>query len=464
MTPSDKLTDKLSSAMDAATLDEHYRTFKDEFAIPTLKSLGISNNEDDSIYLCGNSLGLMPKQTKLAINKELDAWSARGVESHFNHPDGKSTPWVDIDLPLLPLIAPIVGAQHNEVAVMGSLTSNLNALLIHFYKPAGSRTKILFEKGAFPSDYYALLNLVKLFGYDETHLIQVSPRENETYLKTEDILNAIDVHSDELAIVCFPGIQYYTGQLFRIEEITKHTRTRYPEIRIGWDLAHAVGNVPLKLHDWDVDFAAWCSYKYLNAGPGAIAGIFVHERYTKNNSTENFTPRLAGWWGNNDKERFKMLELFDPLQSALSYRQSNPSVIDVVALKSSLEVFAAHGGVGKLREKGIALTNYLESLLISSKYYIPQNGLAEKFGFKILTPLNSEERGSQLSLLFTPHNDKKEENVMEGVFEYLHRFGVICDERRPDVIRLAPMPLYNSFGEVEIAVGYLNEALNELRA
>lgn len=373
------------------------------------------------------------------------------------------TSWVDIDLPLLPLISPIVGGKENEVAIMGSLTSNLNALLIHFYKPNGKRTKIMFEKRAFPSDYYAFLNMVKLFGYDEDHLIQLEPEIGETYIKTENIIKSIDENIDELALVCFPGIQYYTGQYFQIEKITKYIKLKNNDIKVGWDLAHAVGNVPLKLHDWGADFAAWCSYKYLNSGPGAIAGIFVNEKYTKDNSKDNFNPRLAGWWGNNSQERFKMLEEFDPINSALSYRQSNPSVIDVVAVKSSLEVFAKVGGVSKLREKSIVLTQFLQDRLTKSKYYIPQDDTDDKkFGFKILTPLNKEERGCQLSILFQPHFDDRSRNVMERVNAYLHDHAIICDERRPDVIRLAPLPLYNTFTETYYATERLFESLDSI--
>lgn len=448
-------------------LDKQYATHDDLFEVPTFQSLGIAHQDYDSttksIYFCGNSLGLMPKSTRAAINQELDAWGQRGVESHFNHPGGSlATPWVDIDLPLLPLIAPVVGAKESEVAVMGSLTANLNSLLIHFYKPSGTRTKILFEKQAFPSDYYALLNLAKFHGYDELHLIQLSVKLGQTYLKTEDILLAIDEHQDELALVCFPGIQYYTGQLFDIETITKHAKAK--GITVGWDLAHAIGNVPLKLHDWNVDFAAWCSYKYLNSGPGAIAGIFVNEIYTKDNSSGNFAPRLAGWWGNNASDRFKMLEKFDPINSALSYRQSNPSVIDVVAVQSSLELFKLVGGISVLREKSIKLTQETQSLLQSSKYYIDQADQdTSKLGFKILTPLNESERGAQLSLLFQPHYEDKAQNVMERVNQYLHDHAIICDERRPDVIRVAPLPLYNSFTEVYIVVKRIEEAFDIIK-
>ncbi|CAI5757402.1 unnamed protein product [Candida verbasci] len=427
-------------------LDEKYKTYKYEFNIPTFGSLNInSENYDantDAIYLCGNSLGLMPKNTKSAINNELNAWAERAVESHFNHPT--KTNWVDIDLPLIPLLCPLIGAKENEIAIMGSLTNNLNNLLIHFYKPKNKRTKILFEKQAFPSDYYAFVNIVKLFGYDETHLIQVEIPQGQTYLEFEDIQKVFDKYQDEIALVCFPGIQYYTGQFFQIEKITNYIKSKNNEIIVGWDLAHAVGNVPLKLHDWNVDFATWCSYKYLNSGPGAISGIYVSEKFTKDNSKNNYKPRLAGWWGNNPNDRFKMLESFDPINSALSYRQSNPSVIDVVSLQASLEIFNKIG-IDKLREKSIELTNYLESLLKESKHYYKK--------FKILTPENPEERGCQLSIYF---------DEMEKVNEYLRDHAIICDERRPNVIRFAPVPLYNTFTEVYYTVLRINEILDKI--
>lgn len=442
-------------------------TFKEKFQIPTFKSLGIKapaglSDDSPSVYLAGNSLGLMPKATRKALSDELDAWGARGVEGHFNHPgesEGK-TSWVDIDLPLVRPLANLVGATPKEVAAMGTLTSNLNALLVSFYKPQGKKTKIMFEKNAFPSDYYAFLNMVKLHGLDETHLVQLEVAPGQKHLDLADILAAIETHKDELALICFPGIQYYTGQFFNIEEITQAGQKH--GIVVGWDLAHAVGNVPLKLHDWNVDFAVWCSYKYLNSGPGGIAGIFVHERHTKDNSKDRYPPRLAGWWGNNSAERFKMLELFDPINSALSYRQSNPLVIDCVALKTSLDIFEEAGGIEALRKTSFALTGHLRNRLEDSKYYISDSSDSSLLGYKILTPEDEKERGCQLSVHFQPHNDNKESNVMERVNGYLHDHGIICDERRPDVIRIAPTPLYNTLSDVEVVVSRIQEALNSL--
>ncbi len=434
--------------------DDQYPTYRHLFALPTLASLNISSDEHPAVYLCGNSLGLMPLSTPAAIGAELEAWRRRAVEAHFRAADG-ATPWMDIDLPVVPLLAPLVGAQDCEVALTGSLTANLNALLISFYRPAGRKTKILFERHAFPSDYYAFLNLVKLHGLDETHLIHLEPRPGRHCLETADILAAITEHADEVNVVCLPGVQYYTGQWFDIAAITAHAR--HLGITVGWDLAHAVGNVPLELHRWDVDFAAWCLYKYLNAGPGAMAGLFVHQRHTCRNSKSSFAPRLAGWWGNRALERFKMLEEFDPIPLALLYRQLNPSVIDVVSVRLSLEVFAAAGGVAALRQKSVALTRHLETLLRDSPY------CGAALGYQIITPQDPQARGAQLSLLFGPHHDDPARNVMERVFAYLRLHGVICDERRPDVIRIAPAPLYNTFAEVETAVRYIHEALTEIK-
>ncbi|GAA5393782.1 kynureninase [Streptococcus uberis] len=450
----------------ALELDGEYpESLRDEFNIPTFKSMGLSSDDKPVTYLCGNSLGLMPKSTRNSINAELDAWSDCAVESHFKHPEearGK-VPWVSIDLPILPLLAPIVGAQENEVAVMNSLTANLNSLLITFYKPTEKRFKILFEKGSFPSDYYAFYNQCKIHGISEPEnvFIQIEPREGETYIRTQDILDTIEVNQDELALVCLSGVQYYTGQYFDIGRITSFAH-QFPDILVGWDLAHAVGNVPLQLHDWGVDFACWCSYKYLNAGPGGIGGLFVHSKHTKPDPAKESLPRLAGWWGNDPAKRFQMLEVFEPIPGALGFRQSNPSVIDTVALRSSLELFAKFNGINEVRKRSLLLTNYMTELLEASKYYKHPLRI-EKLPcfFTILTPTSTdEEHGAQLSLYFD--SDTGKEDIMPKVFQYLHDHGVIGDARRPNVIRLAPAPLYNTFSDVYIAVNALNEAMDKL--
>lgn len=463
-------TDMLSGLQEleetATHLDSVYPVYNSLFAFPTLKSMGLAekNTELDPQtkvnYLCGNSLGLMPLQTREYVNRELDAWSARGVESHFRNEI--TTDWVDVDLPLVPKLAKLVGANENEVAIMGTLTMDLNSLLISFYNPdvASGRTKILFEKGAFPSDYYALYNLAKLKGLDPSKtLVQLSPEDGEYHLSTEQILQYLDKEGDKVALVCFSGIQYYSGQYFQIKEITAKGHEK--GCIVGWDLAHAAGNADLKLHEWDVDFAAWCSYKYLNSGPGGIGGIFVNEKHSHGDGV-NGKARLAGWWGNDAGSRFQMLEKFNPIESALGFRQSNPSVIDCAALNSSLDIFAKAGGIGELRAKSIELTNFLEKCLKTSRYYksISESnriGNSETH-FIIITPGDPLQRGAQLSLLFKgPTSD-----VMMAVFKYMNERGTICDERRPNVIRLAPTPLYNTFKDCLVCAVLLEEAMSQL--
>lgn len=432
---------------EAAQLESKFPVLlREKFHIPTFASMGIDpHNDNELTYLCGNSLGLMPRETKEAINRELDAWAFRGVEGHFNHPSAIG--WVDIDLPVVPLLASLVGAKESEVAIMNSLTANLNALLVAFYRPKGKKTQILFERGSFPSDYYAFHEQSRLQGLNpQDTLLQLEPRPNEYHLRTEDILKAIYNHRETLALVCLPGIQYYTGQWLNIGEITKHAH-RYG-ITVGWDLAHAVGNVPLKLHDWGVDFACWCSYKYLNSGPGAMGGAFVHETH----STGTSMPRLAGWWGNNRQRRFAMLENFEPIAGALGFRQSNPSVIDVVSVHTSLQLFQKAGGIEILRERSLQLTGFLQRLLQSSKFY------AKPCGFVIITPTGDvNDHGAQLSLLFDTTD-------IDKISQSIRAKGLIADERRPNVIRLAPAPLYNTFQEVYKTFEILQETLTDFAA
>lgn len=453
---------------EAHDLDEKYGNHSELFVFPTFSSMGLkeedlpkSKRQESAVnYLCGNSLGLMPKSTMEAVKNELKAWGLRGVESHFRHPMKEKglTNWVDIDLPVVPYLAKVVGANECEVACMGTLTMNLNSLLFSFYRPTQNRYKILFEKHAFPSDYYAILNQVKLHGYKEDALIQLSPRKGEYSLRTLDILAEIDKEGDSIAVVCFSGIQYYTGQYFDIKGITEAAHRK--GCVVGWDLAHAFGNVDLQLHDWNVDFAAWCSYKYMNSGPGAIGGIFVNERHVKG---KNWRPRPAGWWGNNAGNRFDMIEKFEPTESALSFRQSNPSVIDVVSLLSALKTFDKCGGIDALRRKSRALTSYLEKLLKASKYYRgPENLPTESPFFTIITPSDPDQRGAQLSLLLGPENFDKRGNIMPLVFGYLNKHGVICDDRKPDVIRIAPVPSYNSFSDCYECVKVLTDAFEKI--
>lgn len=460
-----------SSIQTAAKLDEKYKHYRDEFSIPTVRSLGLkaSDSELDKpcIYLCGNSLGLMPKSTKEAVNNELKVWGDRGVVGHFRRDDYDNLePWVSIDKPVVPLLAPILGALESEVALMNTLTGNLHTLMASFYKPdiKTNRVKILFEDHAFPSDIYAFQSQAELHGLDFSEvLVPMKPRSGEFTLRTEDILTEIEKLGDQLALVIFSGIQYYTGQYFEIEKIT--AKGHEVGAVVGWDLAHAAGNVDVKLHDWKVDFAVFCSYKYLNSGPGGIGGIFVHSDHSPK---DRF--RLAGWWGNNEKTRFQMLDKFDPINGALGYRLSNPSVLNVVCVKASLEIFEKAGGIIALRERSKSLTNYLYQLLISSSFYIPPSkaltsGSLETPKFTIITPENPDERGAQLSLLFIDGSKTTTDtnyNLMEYVFGQLEKAGIIGDERRPNVIRLAPNPLYNTHQEVFKTVEVLNNIFNDL--
>lgn len=434
-------------------------TLRDEFSIPTFKSLGSKDKEEEGLYFCGNSLGLMPKNAAKAVQRELQVWGDRGVNGHFDHPDGMG--WVEMDDPLQPLLAPIVGAKKNsEVAIMNTLTSNLHSMMSSFYIPTKDRYKILFENKAFPSDTYAFQNQAKLHGYEiEDALIALSPRENEFTLREEDILKTIEEQGDKIAVVCFSGIQYYTGQLFNMEKITKAAKEK--GCIVGWDLAHAAGNVPVYLHDWDVDFAVFCTYKYMNSGPGAIGALFVHSKY-ENDSR----PRLAGWWGNKLETRFQMANEFDPIPGAAGYKMSNPSVLNVVCVRESLKLFQKAGGVEKLRERSLSMTNYLWDLLTSSKYYIPVDQAQDYDNinepkFTILTPSESSARGAQLSVLYLPMG----KGIMQHTFNKCeHEYGVIADERQPDVCRYAPNPFYNTHIDVLNLVKAIEESISTFKA
>lgn len=442
----------------AKALDAQLPSHAHLFAIPTVASLGIdAANPAPCIYFCGNSLGLMPKAAAPAVAAELAVWQARGVVSHFRRDDPAGDgrePWVSIDRPLAAPLARVLGAEPVEVAVMNTLTGNLHTLLAAFYKPSQTRYKILFEAKAFPSDLYAFQGQARLHGLDpHDALIPLAPRAGEHTLRTADILQAIDDHKDSIAVVLFSAVQYYTGQYFEMEQITRHAHAAAPEIQVGWDLAHAAGNVDLQLHAWGVDFAVFCSYKYLNAGPGGIGGIFVHEKHAKDNR-----PRLAGWWGNNEQTRFAMHDEFDAIPGAQGFRMSNPSVLNTVCLYESLKVYDAAGGMAALRARSTSLTGFLFDLLRQSRFYVPAADFAaakEKPIFTVITPEDPKQRGAQLSLLFS-------DGIMEAVFGQLEQRGIIGDERRPAVIRLAPNPLYNTHVEVYNVAQALDEILSTL--
>lgn len=391
------------------------RSFRNRFHLPEI-------NGKAAIYFVGNSLGLQPKHTKKFINEELEDWARLGVEGHFD----SRRPWVYYHKFAKKPLSQLVGAKPVEVIAMNQLTVNLHLLMVSFYNPTKERFKILTEHGAFSSDQYAFESRIKYHGLNTGEvLIELKPRPGESTLRTEDILDAIRQHQHELALVIFGGVQYYTGQFFDIKKITEAAHKA--GAIAAFDLAHAVGNVLLNLHNDDVDFAVWCSYKYLNSGPGGVGGAFVHERHASN---FNF-PRFAGWWGHNEKERFEMKKGFKPLVGVDGWQLSNFPVLSGAAHLASLQIFE-EAGIKNLRKKSELLTGYLEFLL---------NGIdPEKKYFDLLTPSNPKERGCQLSI-FMKRNGKK-------VFKELEKSGVFADWREPDVIRVAPVPLYNTFEEV----------------
>ncbi|XP_006458205.1 hypothetical protein AGABI2DRAFT_190561 [Agaricus bisporus var. bisporus H97] len=429
-----------------------------QFVCPTNSQIGASLRPDQDAkctYLCGNSLGLMSERSKTLVQEELDAWGSCGVVGHFKHP--KNRPWVEYTDKLTPLMAEVVGAKEKEVAVMSTLTSNLHLMMDSFYKPTPGRYKILCEGKAFPSDQYAFKSQALAHGLDPTSaILELHPREGEHILREEDILKVLEEQGASIALVIFSGVQYYTGQLFPMEPVTRMAKEK--GCICGWDLAHAVGNVPLRLHDWNVDFAVWCTYKYLNSGPGGIAGLFMHERW---NNIER--PKFAGWWGHELATRFEMPPVFSPITGAQGFQQSNPSTLALASLLGSLEALQEAGMMNPVRERSIQLTGAFEELLKQSKYFVPTSEVQKRHtqshstnpGFTIITPENPSSRGAQLSLLFLPVGS----GVMQKVFDKLVLYGVIGDERQPDVIRLAPHSLYNTLEDCQNAAKYLDEAM-----
>ncbi|HYK76452.1 MAG TPA: kynureninase [Daejeonella sp.] len=404
-----------ATALDQA---DPLKSFRDEFLIP-------QQDGQDIIYLCGNSLGLQPRSTKKFIQDQLDNWENLAVEGWF---EGNS-PWMFYHKEMQQLMAPLVGALPTEVVPMNNLTVNLHLMMVSFYRPQGKRFKILMEGGAFPSDQYAVESQVRFHGLKpEEVIVEIHPREGEETLRTEDIIQTIHQHADELALVLFGGINYYTGQFFDLEAITRaaHQVGAY----VGFDLAHAAGNVPLQLHDWNVDFACWCTYKYLNSSPGGISGVFIHEKHFENSDL----PRFAGWWGYDEKSRFQMTKGFVPQYGAEGWQLSCSPVLMMAAHKASLVLFEKAGGVEVLRNKSIQLTGYMEFIIRDVNKYIGQEQ------FRIITPSNSLERGCQLSVIAKKDGKK--------IFDELVKQRIIGDWREPDVIRFSPVPLYNSFVEV----------------
>jgi kynureninase len=390
---------------------------RDAFRIPTRA------DGTEQVYLCGHSLGLQPKAVASIVQEELESWARRAVDGHFE----SARPWLNYHERFAPSLARLVGAQPLEVVAMNTLTVNLHLMLATFYRPTRERSKILIEKHAFSSDLYAVASQVRLHGFDPaTAVLEIAPRAGEEAVRTEDVLALIEREGAQIATVMLPGVQYLNGQRFDLQAIAQQARRA--GCRVGFDLAHAIGNVPLELHDSGADFAVWCHYKYLNAGPGAIAGCFVHERHARDSDLV----RLAGWWGHDKSSRFQMPHDFQPLPGAEGWQISNLPILAAAPLLASLPLFDA-AGLPALRAKSLTLTGYLESLLRAQ--------LAD--AATILTPSDPEARGCQLSLRL-----RRSPAEAHKVFDALAAAGFTGDWREPDVIRVAPVPLYNTFVEV----------------
>ncbi len=401
-----------AQSLDAADPLRHYR---DQFLFP-------QHDGQPVRYFCGNSLGLQPRSVRPALLAELEQWQTHGVEGHFRG----ELPWMHYHKFLTEQSARLVGALPHEVVVMNTLTVNLHLMMVTFYRPTKERFKIIMEAGAFPSDQYAVESQVRWHGFEpETAIVEIAPRPGEDRLRTEDILQTIEKEGAQTALVMFAGVNYYTGQFYDLEKIAAagHTAGAY----VGFDLAHTAGNLPLKLHDWGPDFAVWCSYKYLNSGPGGPSGAFVHERHADNPTL----PRFAGWWGHDESERFKMRKGFKPMRGAEGWQLSNAQIFSFAAHKASLDIFD-EAGMEALRAKSLQLTGYLEFILDEVN--------REKNLFRIITPRDAAQRGCQISALTDERG--------RALFDFLSANGVVADWREPNVIRFAPVPMYNSFEDV----------------
>ena len=414
-------TDFEASAAFAAEMDttDPLGSSRKKFFVPRHRS------GEEAVYLTGNSLGLQPRTVKRYVEQELKDWETLGVEGHLH----AKNPWLPYHESLTECMARIVGAMTIETVVMNSLTVNLHLLMVSFYRPTATRYKIIIEKGAFPSDRYAVESQISFhqragkLRFDDQPLVEIAPREGEATLRTEDILETIDRDCGSIALILLGGVNYYTGQAFDMKTITAAGH-RAGAI-VGFDLAHAAGNVELHLHDWDVDFAAWCSYKYLNAGPGAVAGAFVHERHARAFDL----PRFAGWWGHDKHTRFLMRPDFVPMPGAEGWQISNPPILQMAALRASLEIFD-EVGMDALRDKSKKITGYCEFLI----------DRIDDDRISIITPRDPEQRGCQLSI--------RVRDADRSLFNAITEQGVSADWREPDVIRIAPVPLYNSFTDV----------------
>ena len=422
-----KLTTPRATALEMDDRDA-LSAFKFKFHIPKRA------DGSQKIYFCGNSLGLQPTTTPGEIDQELDKWREYVVDGWFKPEE----PWVDYHAHLNRISADIVGAKPAEVVVMNTLTVNLHLMMVSFYRPEGKRRKILIEDTAFPSDSYAVRSQIAFHGGDpDSELIRVAPEAGNDYVETEQFLEAIAQHKDELALVLLGAVNYYSGQFYDCKAIGE--ATHQAGAVYGLDCAHAAGNAPLKLHDWDVDFAVWCNYKYLNSGPGAVASAFVHEKHAKDFDG----PRFAGWWGNDPASRFEMTPAFRPAYGADGWMISTPPILAMAPIRASLQIFD-DAGFDRLRAKSVQLTGFFEQLL----HDIDHPAL------KIITPEVPDRRGCQLSLVI--------DEVGKPVFDALDAAGIIGDWREPDVIRLAPTPLYNSFQQVYDCAEIIGETLDRL--
>lgn len=417
-------TREFADKMDAL---DPLKGFRDQFYFPK------HTDGNEAVYLCGNSLGLQPKSAKRAIDEVLNAWKNLGVKGHF---EGEK-PFTTYHESLGEKMAEVVGAKKEEVVVMNSLTVNLHLMMVSFYRPTKKRHKILIEKNAFPSDQYAVKSQLAFHGYDPAEgLIEITPRKGETILRTEDIIKRIETEGAEIALIMLGGLNYYTGQAFDMKNITDAGHKM--GCMVGFDLAHGAGNLALELHHWKVDFAVWCTYKYMNSGPGGVAACFVHANHIERVDL----PRFTGWWGHDKATRFLMDDTFVPIQSAEGWQMSNETVLSMAALSASLDIFE-QAGMDQIISKSRLITGYLEFLI---------SGLGND-NIDIITPKQAEERGAQLSIRVI-HSDR-------SLFEKISNKGVIADWREPDVIRIAPAPLYNSFQDVYRFVEILNEVLKE---
>lgn len=408
-------------------------SWRDKFYFPMM-------NNKKVIYFTGNSLGLQPKTTQNYIINELEDWATFGVEGHLH----ARKPWISYHEQFAAPVSKIVGANPNEIVIMNQLTVNLNLLLVSFYRPTKNRYKILCEAKAFPSDQYAIASQVKFHGFNpEDAIIEVAPRDGEHCIHNEDIIEAIEKNKNSIALIMIGGVNYYTGQVFNMKAITEAGQKAGAVV--GFDLAHAAGNVKLQLHDWNVDFACWCTYKYLNSGPGSVGGVFIHEKNLNNPDI----PRFAGWWGHDKATRFKMEKEFMPLETAEAWQMSNAPVLSMAAHRASIDIFE-EVGMDALVLKAEKLTGYLEFIIDDiNKVLLRDKSSRETDTFKketkdglleIITPRDKNQRACQISIL--AHGRGKE------LFDKLTSEGVIADWREPNVIRCAPVPLYNSFEDV----------------